>query len=612
MPKPQRLFQIWKRRRIAPRNARNHIPAAVPTTEVIFLVMRRMRAPLIVVITTFSFCTVGMLFMPGIDPQGNPYRLNIFDAFYQMTITLTTVGYTEAPYPFSYPQRMWLSMSIYLLVIAWAYAIAVLFALIQGSAFQAAVAAQKFRRRVRRMVEPFVIVAGYGGAGRIVGNELDKYYRRFVVIDKDGDRVQSVTSEQLSFDVPALQGDCSAPAVLGTAGLGHRDCEGVLALTDDDDANLAVVMAASLLRPDLPVLGRCARQRTRSRIDRFAPGAAIDADDRFGDHLALSVHQPVSNQLLRWLMDNDQDQLPAVRSDLAERRWVVCAEGEFGDAVVTDLAAIGVTVELVDPSHDEPDLSGSAAFVAGSDNDAVNIAMAERARQVNPDIYLVVRQHNNEKSALLRSLQIDSVYIATELVAREVLARIITPVFWSFVEHALTRDDQWATQVRDRLLARCARSTPQREVITLSVEQAPAVAAWLRRGRPLALRDLMRRPDDRESMLPLAALVLIRDGEPRFMPEESTLLALEDQVLFIGKPGGLSQVGEVRHYPAMVEYLATGHDVPRTWVWARLTARRQARANGRRQEASAPRSRQQPKAVSSPDPSAPPGPPDDH
>ena len=116
-------------------------------------------------------------------------------------------------------------MSIFLLVISWAYAIGVFFSLIQSSAFQAAVAAQRFRRQVRRLVEPFVIVAGYGDAGRIVGADLDEHYRRFVVIDKREDRVESVSSGQLSFDVPALEGDCATPAVLGMAGLGHRECE---------------------------------------------------------------------------------------------------------------------------------------------------------------------------------------------------------------------------------------------------------------------------------------------------------------------------------------------------------------------------------------------------
>ena len=579
MPNPPNLFHLWTRRRVAPRRAPIDIPASVPTTEVIFLIMRRMRAPLIVVITTFSFCTAGMMFMPGVDPQGNPHRLNILDAFYQMTITLTTVGFTEAPYPFSYPQRMWMSLSIFLLVISWAYAIGVFLALVQSTAFQAAVAAQQFRRQVRRLVEPFVIVAGYGDAGRIVGAELDEHYRRFVVIDRREDRVQSVISARLSFDVPAVQGDCATPAVLGMAGLGHRDCEGVLALTDDDDTNLAVVMAVSLLRPDLPALGRCAEQRTRTRMEHFAPGSAITADDRFGDYLALSIHQPVNHQLLRWLMDNDQEQLQPVRRDLAARRWVVCAEGEFGNAVVADLAAIGVTVDLVDPVGGDPDVSGSVGFVAGTGNDTVNIAMAEHARHANPDVYLVVRQQTNAKKVLLETLQIDSVYIATEVIAREVLARILTPVFWSFIEHVLTRDEQWATQVRDHLEDRCGRRTPQREVITLSAEQAPAVDDWLRRGKTLTLQTLMRQPDDREATLPLAALVLVRGGEPVFMPAEDTPLAADDQILLVGKPAGLSQVREICHYPATVEYLATGHDVPLTWVWSRLTTRRRARTD---------------------------------
>ncbi len=575
MTNPLNLVHLWTRRR-GVRRAPVVIPTTVPTTEVIFLLMRRMRGPLIVVITTFSFCTAGMMFMPGVDPQGNPHRLNVFDAFYQMTITLTTVGFTEAPHPFSYPQRMWMSMSIFLLVISWAYAIGVFFSLIQSSAFQAAVAAQRFRRQVRRLVEPFVIVAGYGDAGRIVGADLDEHYRRFVVIDKREDRVESVSSGQLSFDVPALEGDCATPAVLGMAGLGHRECEGVLALTNDDDANLAVVMATSLLRPDLPVLGRCAQQRTRTRMEHFAPASAINADDRFGDYLALSIHRPVSHQLLRWLMDNDQEQLLPARSDLAARRWLVCAEGEFGDAVLTDLAAIGVHVDLVDPAGDEPDVTGAVGFVAGTGNDTVNIAMAEHARHTNPDAYLVVRQQTNAKKTLLESLRIDSVYIATELIAREVLARILTPVFWSFVEHVLTRDDQWSLQVRDHLLDRVGRRTPQREVITLSADEAPAIAGWLRRGQVLTLQDLMRKPDDRQSMLPLAALVLIRDGEQWFMPAEDTPLADNDQVLLVGKPTGLSQVREVCHYPATVEYLATGREVPLTWLWARLTARRRA------------------------------------
>lgn len=576
MSSPTQLFSIWPRRRAKVPRTPIRVPTTVHTTYVIFLLMRRMRAPFIVVITTFSICTTGLMLMPGTDAAGNPYRLSVFDAFYQMTITLTTVGYSEVPHAFSYPQRMWLSMSIYLVVISWAFAIGVFFSLIHDTAFQDAIAVQRFRRQVRRMVEPFVIVAGYGHAGRVVGTELDEHGRRFVVIDKREARVQSVVSGQLSFDVPAVEGDCAVPAMLGMAGLAHRECEGVLALTDDDDANLAVVMTVSLLRPEVPVLARCSDPRIQARIEHFSPTGVVNPGDRFGDYLALSIYRPINHQLLRWLIDNEEDQLPPVRRGLTTGRWVVCADPEFGHDVVADLTASGLTVDLVDPADDELDVAAAVGFVAGTRNDTTNIAMAEQARLANPDVYLVVRQQTDTKKALLDALQIDSVYIATELIAREILARILTPVFWSFVEHAFSRDEQWAADVRDHLRERCGRRTPTRGVIAISPEHAPAVVDWLRRGETLTLGDLLRQPDDREATLPLAALVLVRAGEHTFMPIAETALALGDQVLLVGKPDGLSQVRDICHYPATVEYLATGRDVPLTWVWARLTARRRA------------------------------------
>jgi len=312
-------------------------------------------------------------------------------------------------------------------------------------------------------------------------------------------------------------------------------------------------------------------------MEHFSPAAVINPDDRFGDYLALSIHRPVNHQLLRWLMDNDQAELPPVRDGLAAGRWVVCAEADFGHDLVSTLAAIGVTVELADPAGREVDVSDAVGFVAGTRNDTANIAMAERARLANPDVYLVVRQRTSANTALLDAAQIDSVYIATELVAREVLARILTPVFWSFVEHAFGRDERWATEVREHVRDRCGRRTPERAAIALSAAQAPAIVDWLRRGHTLTIGDLMRRPDDRDAGLPLAALVLVRDGEPRFMPASNTPLALDDLVLLVGKPDGLSQAQEICHYPATVEYLATGHDVALTWVWGRLTSRRRRR-----------------------------------
>ena len=62
--------------------------------------------------------------------------MGFFDAFYVMSYTATTIGFGEIPYPFTYNQRMWVTISIYLTVIGWAYAIGSLLALLQDRAFR--------------------------------------------------------------------------------------------------------------------------------------------------------------------------------------------------------------------------------------------------------------------------------------------------------------------------------------------------------------------------------------------------------------------------------------------------------------------------------------------
>ena len=88
----------------------------------IFLVMRRMRVPLIVLIVIFAISTLGLTLIPGQDAEGRPWRMGFFDAFYVMSFTASTIGFGEIPYPFTYNQRMWVTISIYLTVVGWASA----------------------------------------------------------------------------------------------------------------------------------------------------------------------------------------------------------------------------------------------------------------------------------------------------------------------------------------------------------------------------------------------------------------------------------------------------------------------------------------------------------
>ena len=63
-------------------------------------------------------------------------------------------------------QRLWVTFSIYLSVVGWAYAIGSLLTLLQDRSFRQALALRRFTGKVARLREPFLLMAGYGRAGR--------------------------------------------------------------------------------------------------------------------------------------------------------------------------------------------------------------------------------------------------------------------------------------------------------------------------------------------------------------------------------------------------------------------------------------------------------------
>jgi voltage-gated potassium channel len=105
--------------------------------SVFFLALRRMRAPLIVLIVIYALSTLGLTLIPGIDAQGRPAppmsffpRLLLRQLHRQHDRLRRTAG------AFSEAQRMWVTVVIFLSVIGWSYSIISLLALVQDKGFQ--------------------------------------------------------------------------------------------------------------------------------------------------------------------------------------------------------------------------------------------------------------------------------------------------------------------------------------------------------------------------------------------------------------------------------------------------------------------------------------------
>ena len=571
----------------------------------VFLVLRRMRIPLITLVLVFAISVFGLSLIPGEDGDGNPVRMTVFDAFYFMSYTATTIGFGEIPYAFTYAQRLWVVVCIYLTVVAWAYAIGALLTLLQDRAFRQALSVQHFERKVRRISEPFLIVAGYGQTGALIAQSFDQLGRALVVLDTSAEKIEALDLMSYRGDVPGLVADVRSPHQLRRAGLESPQCEGVLALTDDDEANLAVAMAVALLRPDVPVVARTVSATIAHRMRAFGTPIVINPFDRFGEHLLLSLRAPASYRLMTWLEAGPGADLPPEGHPPRTGRWIVCGYGRFGRAVTADLRRAGLEVtvverlpELAQAARDdgvvvvegdgtEEGVLGRATpqeavgVVAGTDNDTTNLSLADAARDLNRELFVIGRRNLPANALLYAAMELDVVLVPTELVAHEAYAHLSTPLLWRFLQEMPAKGDDWAERLMATMVERCGEHLADLWKVRLTTREAPALQGWLEDGA-VTVEDLLRSPDDRGQPLDAVALLLLREGRSILTPDAGTVLEPDDQLLLAGRPTSRRAMDMTLIVEPVCDYVVTGVRQPVGAVWRALSPRSPARATVRR------------------------------
>lgn len=569
------------------------VSAEGPSTTAIFLVLRKMRAPLIVLISLFAVSILGLTLVPGQVVDGRVWRMDPFEAFYFMSYTATTIGFGEIPYPFSTAQRAWVIVSIYLSVIAWAYAIGSVLALLQDRGFREALGLQRFERRVRGLREPFLIVAGFGQAGEVVARSLDRSDRRLVVLDIEPTRIEALDLAAFRSDVAGLCADASNPHELRRAGLESPHCAGVVALTNDDEANLAIAMSAALMRPDLPVVCRTMEDSLIGRIQAFGSPIVVDPFNLFGDELLVALRAPAAHQLNAWLTASPGTDLPERLELPKQGRWVIAGYGRFGSHLAADLVRHGIPVTVIDPdvpqeppagvrviradattapALDAAEVDQAAAFAAATDNDISNLSLIVAVSRRNPGVYTIARQNDPANRPLFEALRIDSTLLPTRLIASEVLARISDPMTWAFVQEAQQRDEQWAQPLLDRLVATCGPRRPDLWTVQFTAHGAPAIAERVAAG-DVTLEALLKDPQDRSRALNAVPLLIRRQDTSIVTPDAGQLLETGDRLLLAGMGYDRRNLDTTLCVPAAAEYVLSGQRVGASWLWRTLVDR---------------------------------------
>jgi len=344
---------------------------------IIFLILRRMRTPLLVLLTVYALAIVGMTMMPGLDDQGNPWQMNFFEAFYFVSYMGTTIGFGD---------------------------------LIQDDALRKAIVESRFARTVSNINEPFYLICGYGDTGSALVTALEKRLMRSTVIEIKQERINTLILENYPVYVPKLCADASQPLHLVKGGLKNPYCAGVVAITDDSLVNLHIAITSKLLKSELTVIGRVDSQDVAANMDSFGTDFIINPFKIFASKLHTALYSP-NLLLLRDCLSGYKTSCQPLEPP-ESGLWILCGYGRFGKAVYErlkekkDLHLVVIEavpkktgyppVECIEGRGTEADtllqahIDKAVGLIAGTDDDVNNLSIVMTARDLNPKLFILL------------------------------------------------------------------------------------------------------------------------------------------------------------------------------------------------------------------------------
>ncbi len=553
--------------------------------SILFMILRRLRRPIILVIVSIAIATIGLTLMPGIDDNGNVWHMSIFQAFYVISYTATTIGFGEVPFPYSQAQRLWMTFSIYFTVIPWVYAVGKIISLLQDVSLRQTVSAERLARNVRQLQEPFFILCSYGQSASLLAHILDEKGMRVVVIEQNQERLNELELTDTRNIMLSLCADAKIPENLIRAGIYNPYCSGVVTLTDNDEVNLAVAVSVKLMKPSLRVLARAERKDIAANMASFGTDHIINPYTLFGEQLAMRVHALGTYILHQWLTGVPGDTLPPPENP-PRGNWLVCGYGRFGKSVVENLEREHLTTTIIEAMPDltecencvvgsgteastllEAGIETSCGVVAGTDNDINNLSIVMTAKELNPNLFLIVRKNNRNNSTLFKKFGANITMQPTDIIAHECLAHMLTPLLAEFLTLVRNQNNQWANGLISQLVDVVGETVPETFAVTIDADNAAAVSEYIESGMLVKLKNLMQDPANREKTLKLVPLLLVRNETSILLPDQEMVVIEGDCILFCGTYDAKTTLPASMNNTKTFNYIMNGLEVPDSIVW---------------------------------------------
>jgi len=224
--------------------------------------------------------------------------LGLFDALYQTSITVTTVGFAEVGPPDKIDQsyRVFTLILVFFGVSGALYTLGVMVeALVEGSinhGFQL--------RKEQRMIDNMsghMIITGAGRVGRAISHYVARHGAEVVIIDR---------ADDLDLDHLVVTGEATDDETLRRAGIERAST--LIAALDSDADNVYVTLSARAINPGLFIVARTNRQSNEPKFYQAGADRVVNPHEIGGSRMgALAMHPTLAEFLDEILHDESHN-----------------------------------------------------------------------------------------------------------------------------------------------------------------------------------------------------------------------------------------------------------------------------------------------------------------
>lgn len=516
--------------------------------EIIYLILQRMRPPALVLLIAYSIAILGIVLIPMSNNEGEITHMSLFEAFYWVSFTATTIGYGEIPAPFSDWQRLWVAISIYYTVPAWLYAAGKIIALLSDPLFHQALTENRFSRRIAKLNQRFVIICGFGEPGKRLATRLQHDNYRCVVIDQDKERINRMALDPELHNILAVSGDASHVELLVRAGIRSPYCRALIAITDNEAVNIKASLSANLLTTDrnrIKIICRTMSVQGSANARALESDFIINTNRIFSERITMALRRPALADLMARLNGtpgNQHETPPQPPSGT----WIICGYSALGQNLAQQLEYAGVDTIILDEHAEKADIKGhptsslnlrearidrAQAIVASMENDSDNLSIAMSSKKMQPSLFVVGRQNQSNNERLFDKAGFDYVMEEADLILSEIHPYLARNLLSRFMRHMRHQDEKWTQALNKKIDQLCGTHNPYQYVLKITDKHAPAITKHLKGSHLLRLQTLWMM--DKECAHQVLPLFLLREQKEILLPNPAMNLQKNDQILLL-------------------------------------------------------------------------------